>query len=231
MAEKSAASAGKKVRQIESEMDQLREQHRKTPEVILMHQMAELKGHLADSERRIEAMKAEKNQVTAEKERFRSNVHKLARALRQEREKAMAKRESNNQQVRLSYDEHEKSFVLGGGQDEIQRILTDLNKLSQIKGQGCQSPMASAPRVINHHVCNNQHRTSGNGVIHNNNAPPMPSPPPSRPNLSAQTQQNCVYFGYGMDPQGTQDEVDLDNMIASPGRILLKPMSISQNAK
>lgn len=60
-------------------MDQLREHHRKTPEVTLMHQVAELKGQLADSERRMEAINAEKNHVTAEKERFRADVHKLVR--------------------------------------------------------------------------------------------------------------------------------------------------------
>ena len=61
-------------------MDQLREQHRKTPELTLMHQLAELKGQLADSERRNEAIKSEKNQIHAEKEQFRSSVHKLVTA-------------------------------------------------------------------------------------------------------------------------------------------------------
>lgn len=72
-----AVSANKKVSQLESELEQMRERHRSTPEVSLLHQVAELKGQLADSERRIEAINAEKNQVTADKERFRSNVHKL----------------------------------------------------------------------------------------------------------------------------------------------------------
>ena len=62
-------------------MDQLREQYRKTPEVTLLQQMAELKGQLADSERRIETIKAEKSQVLLEKEKFRANVHKLVRDL------------------------------------------------------------------------------------------------------------------------------------------------------
>lgn len=76
---KAAAAANKKVKQIESEMDQLREKHRKTPETTLMHQLAGLKGQLADGERRYEAIKSENHQVTAEKEQFRSNVHKLVR--------------------------------------------------------------------------------------------------------------------------------------------------------
>lgn len=70
LAEKAAAAANEKVKRMEDEV-------RKTPEITLMHQMAELKGQLADTERRMEVMRVEKNQVTAEKEQFRSNVHKL----------------------------------------------------------------------------------------------------------------------------------------------------------
>ena len=65
------------MKRMETEMDQLRERHLKSPEMTLLHQVAELKGRLADGERRIEAIRAEKAQVTAEKEEFRSNVHKL----------------------------------------------------------------------------------------------------------------------------------------------------------
>ena len=79
IAGKAAAAANKKVDQMVSEMDQLREQLRSTPEFTLLHQLAELKGQLADSERRIEVLKAEKNQVRTEKEQFRSSVHKLVR--------------------------------------------------------------------------------------------------------------------------------------------------------
>jgi hypothetical protein len=66
---------------MEIQMDQLREQHRATPEVALLHQVAELKGLLADSERRIESMKGEKNTILAEKEQFRANVHKLVSSI------------------------------------------------------------------------------------------------------------------------------------------------------
>ena len=76
-----ASAAAKKVNQMEIQMDQLREQHRATPEVALLHQVAELKGLLADSERRIESMKGEKNTILAEKEQFRANVHKLVSSI------------------------------------------------------------------------------------------------------------------------------------------------------
>lgn len=77
LAKKEAAAAAKKVKQAEVEMDELREKHRKTPEAMLMQQVAEIKGQLADSERRIEAVKAEKNTILQDKEKFRINVKKL----------------------------------------------------------------------------------------------------------------------------------------------------------
>lgn len=81
LAKKDAAAAAKKVKQVETEMDELREKQRKTPEALLLQQLAETKGQLADSERRVEAMKAEKNQIVQDKEKFRINVKQLVSPL------------------------------------------------------------------------------------------------------------------------------------------------------
>ena len=81
MAKKEAAAAAKKVKLVETEMDELREKHRKTPEALLVQQIAEIKGQLAESERRIEAVKAEKNQILQDKEKFRINVKQLVSLL------------------------------------------------------------------------------------------------------------------------------------------------------
>ena len=177
LAQKASAERNKKVVALESQMDKLRETPSYEAEVSLMRQLAELKGQLADSERRIEAIRAEKNLVTTEKEQFRQNVHKLARALRQEREKARkSKRECNNQQqgVKLRYDSNEKCFFLNGGSGgggEIQRIISDLSKISQIRS----SPM----------------HLSSSGDIRGESAPPLPSPQPSRPSMMITTPTGC----------------------------------------
>ena len=81
LAKKEAAAATKKVKQVETEMDELREKHRKTPEALLVQQIAEMKGQLAECERRIEAVKAEKNQILQDKEKFRINVKQLVSLL------------------------------------------------------------------------------------------------------------------------------------------------------
>ena len=76
-AEKSAAAAGSKIKLLEDEIDEIRAKHRNTPEVALLQQMAEVKGQLADSQRRIETIKAEKAEIVLEKEQFRASVNKL----------------------------------------------------------------------------------------------------------------------------------------------------------
>lgn len=75
--EKSLAAAGTKMKNLEDEIDDIRAKHRSTPEVALLQQLAEIKGKLADSERRIESIKAEKAEIVLEKEQFRASVNKL----------------------------------------------------------------------------------------------------------------------------------------------------------
>ena len=79
--EKSLAAAGKKITLLEAEIDEIRAKHRNTPEVVLMQQLAEVKGQLADSERRIETIKAEKAEIILEKEQFRASVNKLVSSI------------------------------------------------------------------------------------------------------------------------------------------------------
>ena len=164
-AEQLAANSKKQVERLEKEIDELRREHRRTPEAELMQQLMMTKGELADCERRLESMKVERNQVLQEKEaslftfvpkchtippkylfsmflpqNFRKDVHKLASALRREREKSKrASRElvkqneqpTQQQPVRLSFDAQEKSFVIDGDEGEVAKILSDLNKISE----------------------------------------------------------------------------------------------------
>ena len=76
-AEKAAAAAGSKIKLLEDEIDEIRAKHRNTPEVALLQQMAEVKGQLTESLRRIETIKAEKAEIVLEKEQFRASVNKL----------------------------------------------------------------------------------------------------------------------------------------------------------
>lgn len=77
--------------------------------------------------------------------------------MRAERDKAAKKREQVQQNVRLSYDDASGSYLVSGDQDEVQRIIADLNKLTQEQ---------SHPNEV----------ARGNQI-----SSPLPSPLPSRP--------------------------------------------------
>ena len=97
-------------------------------------------------------MKVERDNVLRDKENFRKDVHKLASALRREREKskrAVARSREQvkqnmqpplQQPVRLSFDAQEKSFVIDGDHDEVAKILSDLNRISQEEA-GANTPL------------------------------------------------------------------------------------------
>ena len=97
-------------------------------------------------------MKVERDNVLRDKENFRKDVHKLASALRREREKskrAVARSREQvkqnmqpplQQPVRLSFDAQEKSFVIDGDHDEVAKILSDLNRISQEEA-GVSTPL------------------------------------------------------------------------------------------
>ena len=135
----------------------------------------------------------------------------------------MSNRESNNQQVQLSYDASGKSFVLGGEQGEVNRILGDLSKLSHVRG-----PTTMPTPVMNRVFDNTENLTSCRGGAQNSIAPPAPSPPPvppandgcsHSPNFGAQTpSSNLKNPGYQYEScaQGTTS-LDLSDMIATPG--------------
>ena len=62
-----------------------------------------MKGKLADSDARVNKERAERNAALLEKEQFRAHIHRLARALRREREKTASTARRELEQLRLEY--------------------------------------------------------------------------------------------------------------------------------
>ena len=117
----------------------------------------------------------------------------------------VSRKESNQrqQEVRLSYDNDKNSFILGGNQDEVQKILSDLSNISKL-----QSPLTCATAFpLKHDNVGRQH-LSESGSRSMNNGPPMPSPQPTRPNCPSPNpsmhESNCGY------------SIDFDQLISTP---------------
>jgi hypothetical protein len=118
---------------------------------------------------------------------------------------AIARRDNNReQQVRLSFDSDNNAFVLGGNQDEVQRILSDLSNLSKLQTPNKSS--FSSPSKQSKQA--QQLSTNEFGSMSLHNAPPMPSPQPTRPNCTSPApsiiSSSCGY------------SLDFDKIISSP---------------
>jgi hypothetical protein len=131
VAEMRAVAAEKRMRAAEEEFEHYRTQQRKTPESALLQELATMKGRLADSDNRVNKERAERNQALLEKEQFRAHIHRLARALKREREKTAATARRDLEQLRLEYVAREERFVLDGDRSELQRIKSELKVLNE----------------------------------------------------------------------------------------------------
>jgi len=73
----------------------------------------------------------EKNEAIFEKEQHRTNVHKLVRALKRERQKVVALEEKDKGQLRFEYANTGQHLAVGGNREELNRIRQGLASISQ----------------------------------------------------------------------------------------------------
>ena len=138
IADKARVVAEKRCAEAENEFTHYRQQQRKSPESVLLQELATLKGKLSDSESRINKERAERNAALLEKEQFRAHIHRLARALRREREKTASAARRDLEQLRLEYVAKEQKFVLDGDRNELRKIKEELKMLNDIDRRGTE---------------------------------------------------------------------------------------------
>lgn len=88
----------------------------------------------------------EKNEAIFEKEQHRTNVHKLVRALKRERQKVAALEEKDRGQLRFEYANKGQHLAVGGNREELNRIRQGLASISQ--SATTQSPQKPRPTGI-----------------------------------------------------------------------------------
>ena len=66
-----------------------------------------------------------------EKEQFKAHIHRLARALKREREKTAATARRDLEQLKLEYVAREQRFILDGDRHELHKIKAELKALSE----------------------------------------------------------------------------------------------------
>jgi len=96
-----------------------------------LQEIATLRGKLADTDSRVNKERAERNQALLEKEQFRAHIHRLAKALKREREKTAATARRDLEQLRLEYVAREQRFILDGDRNELNKIKLELKALNE----------------------------------------------------------------------------------------------------
>ncbi|CAN0478608.1 unnamed protein product, partial [Ectocarpus sp. 12 AP-2014] len=129
---KSLEDARARVAATDEDLERFRQQQRRTPEGGLKQEVYRLGAAKAEAEAQIERERSLKNKALLEKEEYRANIHKLARALRrhQERETTCARREM--EQLRLEYLAREERFMLDGDRNELRTIKQELDELRHV---------------------------------------------------------------------------------------------------
>ena len=129
-AEKATKDMKKRATQAEEDFYEYRQQQRKNPESVLLQEIVTLKAQMSDSAAKINGMKAERNAALLEKEQFRAHIHRLARALKRERQKTAIAAQRDLEQLRLEYVAREQRFVMDGDRGELAKIKSELRALN-----------------------------------------------------------------------------------------------------
>lgn len=99
------------------------------PESVLREELARLKAQLAESRAENERERRIRSEAELEKEHFRTQMHRVALALKREREKSATVARQELEQLRLEFLAREERYVLDGDRDELRTIRYELAKL------------------------------------------------------------------------------------------------------
>ncbi len=150
----------KRARESEKEYEQYRANTRSLPENVLREEAARLKAQLAESRAEIERERRIRSEAELEKEHYRAQMHRLAMALKREREKSSTLARQELEQLRLEFLAREERYVLDGDREELRTIRHELAALRS----GASVPPPAPPVV---QTTNNYNLGSSSGAVTN----------------------------------------------------------------
>ena len=149
----------KRARESEKEYEQYRANTRSLPENVLREEASRLKAQLAESRAEIERERRIRSEAELEKEHYRSQMHRLALALKREREKSSTLARQELEQLRLEFLAREERYVLDGDREELRTIRHELASLRT--GPPVPPPAPVAQTTNNYNL--NSSPSSGSG--------------------------------------------------------------------
>ena len=137
----------KRLKETEKEFDTYRQHARSTPESLLREEIAKLKAVLGEAHAEIERERRCKSDMELEKEHYRSQMHRLAIALKREREKSNVLARQELEQLRLEFLAREERYVLDGDREELRNIRHELANL-RTYAVGSTSPLSTSKTPV-----------------------------------------------------------------------------------
>lgn len=101
----------KRVKDVEREFESFRAYSRGTPESVLREEVARVRAQLGESRGEVERERRIKSEAELEKEHYRAQMHRLAVALKRERERSSASTRQDLDQLRLEFLAREERYV------------------------------------------------------------------------------------------------------------------------
>lgn len=105
------ATLEKKIKNLEQEYLDLKDSQRKFSETLLREELAAVRAQLAEAKESIEREKNSTAAAVLEKEHYRAQMHRLANALKREREKTNALARQEIEQLRLEFLAREERYI------------------------------------------------------------------------------------------------------------------------
>jgi hypothetical protein len=130
----------KRAKEAERDFENYRTQSRSSPENVLREEAARLRAQLAEVRTEIERERRLRSETELEKEHFRSQMHRLAVALKREREKNSAMARQELEQLRLEFLAREERYILDGDREELRNIRNELATMKSVAYGGAIAP-------------------------------------------------------------------------------------------
>jgi len=137
----------KRLHDCEKDFDAYRTHARSTPENVLREEVAKLRAQLGESRAETERERRLRSEAELEKEHFRAQMHRLAGALKRERERSSAMARQELEQLRLEFLAREERYVLDGDREELRNIRHELAALRAVS-LGAASSSSSVPPSV-----------------------------------------------------------------------------------
>lgn len=124
-----------RARCVDREFDAFRQQMRSIPDTQLREELVMLKARYLDGLAQIEKERSLTSEAELEKEHYRSQMHRLALALKTERERSSVVARQELEQLRLEFLAREERYILDGDRAALGDIRKEVEELRKTNFQ------------------------------------------------------------------------------------------------